>query len=421
MGFKIRYLWAEITGRKNRSMFMIGGLSLGVALWLCLYTLAGAYEQAAAVPLRQLGTDLTIQKSQGPIPEKFEGAILPCADAQIDGLAAAQVRDIPGVEKMTEGLLLWVFDSGMDNANDFKMVLGMDPAADFGPGVLKSGVASGRYLTPADSGKALLDENYAAKQGVQAGKMIKIADRIFEVIGVVKTPSSSLLGTTNVYIPLADAQDIAKNASQIEGFQSGDINLIFIKADPSRVTTIQTAVKAIMPDVTVSTPTSFLAMMGGFAEAARRLALIGTVIAIIAALAMAVRTTASTIWERRRDIAIMKAVGWTNNDVRQQIMAENLVLGLAGGAVGLLASVAFVWAMNGQIITIPLPWELDPYPHFYMTGSADKMLTVPLDVRLSWGLSLAAIVSGMAIALLTIVFVARRIMGIKPAEVLRSE
>ena len=50
-GFTLRYLLAEITGRKNRSLLMIGGLALGVALWLCLNALAGAYEQAAAVPL----------------------------------------------------------------------------------------------------------------------------------------------------------------------------------------------------------------------------------------------------------------------------------------------------------------------------------------------------------------------------------
>ena len=148
---------------------MIGGLALGVALWLCLNALAGAYEKAAAVPLRQMGTDLTIQKKLGPIPGKFEGAILPCADAQLDGGNAAKIKTIPGVEKMTTGLLLWVFDSGMNNANDFKMVLGMDASADIGPGILKNGITTGRYLKPEERGKAMLDENFAAKQGQNRG------------------------------------------------------------------------------------------------------------------------------------------------------------------------------------------------------------------------------------------------------------
>lgn len=421
MNCNLRYLFAEITGRKNRSLLMISGLALGLALCLCLNTLAGGYEQASAVPLKQLGTDLTIQKGSGPIPDKFEGAILPCADNKIDGIAAAKLKSIPGVEQLTTGLLLWVFDAGMNNVNDFKMVLGIDPVADFGPGVLKSGVKGGRYLDVNDRSAAMLDETYAAKQGINLSDTIIVANRNFKVIGIVQAPSASLLGATNVYIPLTDAQDIASHAAQIPDFKNEDINLIFLKADPSQLNTIQPAIKAILPDVTLSTPTSFLSLMGGFAEAAKRLALIGTAIAIIAALAMTVRTSASTIWERRRDIAVMKAVGWTNADVRRQLIRENLVLGLVGSVLGLLASFIFIWAMNGQIITIPLPWELDPYPHFYLTDSAAKLLTVPLELKLTWGLSLIALASGMAMAFMTIIFIAKRITKIKPAEVLRNE
>ena len=421
MNLNLRYLLAEVCGRKNRSLLMGLSLALGVALWLCLTALSAGYERAAAVPLRQLGTDLSIQKTKGPIPEKFEGAILPCADARIDGIATAKLKSLPGVEQMTTGLLLWVFDQGTESANDFKMVLGIDPTAEFGPGVLKSGVKEGRYLNADEHGAALLDEAYAAKQGIGIDETVTIASRDFKAVGIVRTPSTSLLGATNVYISLADAQDIAVNASQIQDFKKEDINLIFLKADPNRIASLQSAIRDVLPGVTLSTPASFLALMGGFAEAAKRLAWTGSLVAILAALAMAVRTSASTVWERRRDIAVMKAVGWTNANVRGQLIRENLVIGLAGAALGVFASFCFVWAMNGQTVTIPLPWELDPYPHFYLTESADKVLTVPLELYLSWELSLTALVSGMAIAFLTIILISKRIMKIKPAEVLRNE
>ena len=204
-------------------------------------------------------------------------------------------------------------------------------------------------------------------------------------------------------------------------FHKDDINLVFLKADPGQIMTVQSEIGTLLPGVTVSTPTSFLALMGGFAEAAKRLAWIGSAIAIVAALAMTVRTSASTIWERRRDIAIMKAVGWTNANARGQLLCENLILGLLGAALGLLGSFGFTWAMNGQIITIPLPWELDPYPHFYLTDNADKVLSIPLELHLSWNLSIVALLAGMGIAFITILLVSKRIMKIKPAEVLRNE
>lgn len=419
VGFKLNYALKEILGRKNRSLLMIAGLTLGVTFLLCVNALAGAYEQAAAVPLQQLGADLTVQKSNGPIPEKFEGAVLPCANNIIS--EADKVRTIPGVEQVTSALLLWVFDSGQNNASDFKMVLGIEPDSDIGPGKLKGGIQAGRYLTSADHNKALVDKSYASAKGIKLGDILHISGTYFPVIGIVTTPSSTLLGTTNVYIPLVEAQEIAVKASEIIHFQQNDVNVMFVKADPARLASVQGAISKTLPGVTVSTPQSFLGMMGGVAAAAKLIAQIGSLIAVLAAGAMAMRTTASSIMERKRDIAIMKAVGWSAANVRSQIMGENLLLGLSGGVLGLIISYGFTLLLRGQIVEIPLPWELDPYPHFYLTGSAEKFLKVPLAVNLSLTSVILALVLAVGVTLITTLLLARRLTHIKPSEVLRYD
>ena len=415
------YLLAEVMGRKSRSILMVSGLALGVALWLCLNAVSGAYGQAAAVPLRELGADLIVQKSGGPVPNKFEGAVLPCADAAISGRAASRIKTLPGVQEVASALVLWAFDSGMKNAGDFKMVLGIDPSSRFGPGKLKEGVRAGRFLKAGTEGEALLDETYAAAKGLKPGDTITVAARKFHVAGVVAAPPSGLLGTINVYIPLEDAQEIASQATQISGFKREDLNLLFIRIDPASLAGVQQGITAALPGVTVSTPGSFLALMGGIAAAAKRLALLGTSIALLAALAISVRTSAGVIWERRHDIAMMKAVGWATADVRRQVISENLVLGFLGGLLGLAAAFCFTLALRGQVVNIPLPWELDPYPHFYLTTSAAKSLSVPLPIHLTWGAVILGLVSGMALSLLTTILVGRRLAHIKPAEVLRYE
>lgn len=419
MGVQLHYALKEILGRKNRSLLMLAGLTLGVTFLLCVNALAGAYEQAAAVPLQQLGADLTVQKSNGPIPNKFEGAVLPCANNVIG--EPEKVRSIPGVEQVTSALLLWVFDSGQNNASEFKMVLGIEPDSDIGPGKLKGGLQAGRYLTNSDHYKALVDKSYASAKGIKLGDVLHISGRDFPVIGIVTTPSTTLLGTTNVYISLADAQEIAAKAPEISHFQQNDVNVLFVKADPTRLSSVQTAIQKALPGVTVSTPQSFLGMMGGVAAAAKLIAWLGSLIAVFAAGAMAMRTTASSIMERKRDIAIMKAVGWSAANIRNQILGENFLLGLSGGLLGLIVSYGFTLLLHGQIVEIPLPWELDPYPHFYLTNSAEKFLKVPLHVNLSLSSVILSFVLAVGLTLITTLLLTRRLTNIKPSEVLRYD
>ncbi len=421
VGLNLRYMLAEVRLRRSRSFLMAGGIALGVAFLLCLNALAAAYAQASTVPMRQLGADITVQKSNGPIPAKFEGAVFPCADAIIDKSSLGSIQSASGVEQVSSALLLWVFDSGMENASDFKMVLGIDPSSEIGPGELKEGLKAGRFLTSTDQSKALVDASYAATKGIRIGDTLRMAGRAFEVVGVVTAPPASILGATNIYIPLNEAQEIASSAAQIKGYHDGDVNLVFIKADPARLSAVQDEITKDVPGATLSTPSSFLAMMGGLAAAARRLAWLGTLIAVLAAVAVAVRISASNIWERRLDIAVMRAVGWTTADCVRQVSGENLLLGLAGGVIGVVASWCFTLALGGQVVNIPLPWELDPYPHFYLTTAAEQFLKVPLAVRLSWPWVLFALALALLISLVTTLLVASRLTKIKPAEVLRYE
>jgi putative ABC transport system permease protein len=293
-------------------------------------------------------------------------------------------------------------------------------ASEFGPGELKNGIVEGRFLATEESGKALIDEGYATITGLQAGDNLRISGRDFQIVGVVATPSASVLGATNVYMPLKEAQEIAASASQIGDFQKDDVNLIFVKVDAARLSIVQDEINTLLPGLTVSSPQSFLALMGGIASAVKRLALVGTLIALLAAVGITVRTTVSNVWERRCDIAVMKAVGWTSADVRRQVMGENLLIGLAGGALGVVIFFIFTLALRKQAVNIPLPWELNPYPHFYLSDAA-KFLEIPLHVTLAWNVVLLSLFLGVALAIFTVVVASWYLAKIKPAEVFRYE
>jgi putative ABC transport system permease protein len=91
----------------------------------------------------------------------------------------------------------------------------------------------------------------------------------------------------------------------------------------------------------------------------RILSRIGTLLWIVtlaalagAALAVAA-TAATTVLERRDEIGIMKAIGATNSIVGVIFLAEQVLLALAGGAIGFLVGVGLAWILGESVFGTP--------------------------------------------------------------------
>ena len=106
---RFSYVWREISLRRRRHLTAIFGLSVGVALLVCLQVLAGAYKEAARMPLQEIGADISIQRS-GDVPQELQGAVFPCSAVTIRHQEVDQISQMPGVRAVGQGLLMWVFD-----------------------------------------------------------------------------------------------------------------------------------------------------------------------------------------------------------------------------------------------------------------------------------------------------------------------
>jgi len=134
-----------------------------------------------------------------------------------------------------------------------------------------------------------------------------------------------------------------------------------------------------------------------------------------------VRVVAGTLWERRREVALMRAVGWQRRNIVAQLWGETLAQALAGGLVGLVLAALVTWVMSHATVAVPVPWELSPSPHFLPGGASAVAVVVTLSARLTpalaaWALGLVA-VSATLVGL----WLPGRIAQVKPAEVLRGE
>ncbi|MCL1876176.1 MAG: ABC transporter permease [Synergistaceae bacterium] len=415
------YVKNELLKRKRRSAFVITGIALSISVLVAVNALADAFMGAAQKPLQDFGTDIIIQRN-GDTPDDFGGATLPCSQVIITAQEVESLKKINGIKQMSTALLMWVFDGeDYSDSGSFVIATGIEPGLKLGPSIANDWLIDGTGINPGNAGIALIDSVFAEQKGIKAGDTFKISGYPFEVVGIVRTPPNSLISASNVFIPLEDAQNIALEAKNIPDYKPGDINEIFLQADPDNLNEIINEIKTAIPKASVTSAESFIQAIGGIAAQSRNFAVIGSIAVLLFSLVVVVKTISGNIMERRNEIGIMKTVGWTSNDIYRQLITETFIQSLIGGAAGIGIGFLIALALGRLQISVPVAWDIDPFPHFMMTDTSQKALDVGLPVQISSGLVGIALVASVAIGTLSAFLTLKSINRIKPSEVLRYE
>jgi putative ABC transport system permease protein len=414
----LRYIGKELFHQRRRTMISVFGLSVGVALLIVLNALSLAYRRASRVPLEEIGADITVQRA-GDVPKDLAGSVFPCSAVTIRKAEVDRIRALPGVESIGTGILLWVFDPARA-----WIVLGLDGRDAIGPSVLRSSVTQGRFLEE-ERAEALVEAAYARQYGLGVGSPIVVAGKGFTVVGILDASRAAKIAVANVYVSRAAAQEMAIASAQLQSvspFQAGDVNLLFVKADQRRIAPLATEMKAILGSkATVATPDSFLKLLGSLFALSDKFTLIASLVAVLVTVLIAFKTMAGNVSERAREIGVLKAVGWTNRNVVSQLVAESLVQSLLAGILGLAIALLVSIGLGFIQVSIPIPWEMSPNPHFLPGGGDAQFKTLRLPVHVPWSLASFSVLLSMLIGVGTGALLGRHISHIKPSEVLRHD
>jgi putative ABC transport system permease protein len=120
-----------------------------------------------------------------------------------------------------------------------------------------------------------------------------------------------------------------------------------------------------------------------------------TLAALIAAALAVAATSAATVLQRRSEIGIMKAIGATNTLVGGIFLAEQLMLAIAGGAIGFLFGIGLARILGSSVFGTP---------------AAPRLILLPVIL----GLAAIVAIAGSLIPL-------RRAAHFNPAPILRGE
>jgi putative ABC transport system permease protein len=152
-----------------------------------------------------------------------------------------------------------------------------------------------------------------------------------------------------------------------------------------------------------------------------RFAMVASLIAVLISALVTLKIMAGNINERAREIGILKAVGWTGRNVMSQLLGESLVQGLLGGLAGVFVAWLVIFGLSFTQISIPIPWDMSPVPHFLPGGDKQIFKTFALQIAIPWHLAVFTVTLSLLIGVVATGLLSRIVSRIKPAEVLRHE
>ena len=397
----LRYAASELVFRSGRSLVTAVSIALAVLAAMVLTSLAASYARALRVPIETVGADVIVQQ-QGDIPPKLEGLVFPHPNALLPANIVAQIKAIPGVIALTRAVYMWDLEP-----DRYESVLGIEDS-EVGLAGLAQRLIDGKPIA-ADSRAVLIDSDFASKNKIKVGDTIKVGVDSFPVAGVVDAARSGKLVRADVYMPLKLAQGLATAAPQVRAlypFGADDANLVLVKVNREHLQGVVEKVTALIGKKgVVSSELSMRNALSGVLFLSQSMGLIIAAVIGLFAAAFVWRATATSVAERRREMAILQAIGWSRRHIGEQVLIENLALAVIGTVAGFAIALVVVLSLGHISVTVDLPWDLSSTPHFIPTAAINRTQTITAPISISWLTAGIAAAGSLAISLLAVVAV----------------
>jgi ABC-type antimicrobial peptide transport system permease subunit len=408
--FYLSYILSELRRRKGRTLLPALGLGVGVGLVVTVSALSDGLDRAqdeVLEPLTGVGTDMSVTRplklsggGEGPAgvsdderkqleQENGGGARFDLRNqgkpgetfTRTDFISTTQlsfpesevgkVAGLDGVEAAAGSLTLTALtvkgkvpEAGAEPGGvraqgaqpqtqrapfDLKSmtVTGVDESKPSLAPVSPDQITHGRYLSRGDGREAVVNVNYARRNGIEVGEKLTLDGRTFTVVGLSRSPLGGQ--ASDVYIKLAQLQTLADRERRVNSVQ--------VRATSSDdVAAVEKAIGRSLPGASVTTASDLADRVGGsLADAKNLSSKLGaalTIVGLVAAFLIASLLTLSSVTKRIRELGTLKALGWPGRHVVRQVTGESLVQGVLGGLVGAVLGIGGAAVINAIAPTL---------------------------------------------------------------------
>jgi ABC-type lipoprotein release transport system permease subunit len=386
----MKYILKELIRRKSKTSTIVLTVGIITAMLLLFSGVMNSYAQGIYQPFRDIGSDIILQKRANLSSQVGSGIRTPFGKGFFSENEIIRLSRIYHVKNISASLIVW--DLGKKG---FTTVEGIT-ANSFMGNKLSSELKVGEFLS--DGGKILLESHFANFNHLGPGDNFQINNESFKVTGILSIEDEGQVFASNAYATIQDTQRLIN----IEGY-----NQIYLKIDElSNEEQVKQEIERLNKDITITSANSISSTLSNVVNIYNRFHFIGTGIIILIVILILLKVNTISLLERKKDIGVMRSVGWTKKDITRQVTAELLIQTIFGFIIGVVASFAIIGLFGHINIQAS------------GLGLEESAFSIPITI------SPITIFEYFLIIILLSIFVsfllAQKISEIKPSENLRS-
>jgi putative ABC transport system permease protein len=328
--------------RPRRTAATASALMIGVAVVSVVAILASSLKESITQQITENFGSVDFQIQSSAFADPSMTGVSPAVAEQL-----AELPEVGVVSPMSFGF--WKNADGSE-----RQLISVDPATL--QAVFAADVQSGSVSALADGG-VLLQVDTADDLGVGVGDAITME---FPLTGVEEVE------VDGTFVSEGLAAYLVGNDFFDERFSNKLDFMVFVNlADGVETEAGRDAVEAVLadyPNVDLSDQAEFIESQKSAIDTLLVVINALLALAILIALLGIANTLALSIFERKRELGLLRAVGMTRRQVRRMIRWEAVITALYGAFLGLVLGIALGWAvvqaLEGEGLTFGFPYQL---------------------------------------------------------------
>jgi putative ABC transport system permease protein len=306
------FVWKNLQRRRLRTLLTLGGIGMAIGAFVGLVGFSRGFEQAWLRLYSGSGTDIAV----------IQGTFL---STSMDESVGTKLRALPTVAEAAP-----VIYNMMDLTPEVNAVAYGWKAGSYEFESLQ--VVAGRRLRDGQP-EVMLGDLLAEDLNKKPGDTVQIQGSPFTVCGIYH--AGSALEADAVILPLDQIQKLSSLVGKVSTFHVRLRPAPRGESPDEYVKHAQAQIEAVLPGLR-AVPAAERASNNQLVKLAQASAWGTSSIALLIGILGIANTMAMSVFERTREIGILRALGWKRKQVLALIEMEAAALGLGGGCLGIL-------------------------------------------------------------------------------------